>query len=65
MFGIGASDITDVIINTIGGIIGLGIYMIISKIFMKDYKVKNFIAICSTIIMIPISVILLLIFMHK
>ncbi|MCS4465087.1 VanZ family protein [Clostridium botulinum] len=40
IFGIGASDITDIITNTIGGIIGIGIYMLIKRVFKENKKVK-------------------------
>lgn len=57
IFGIGASDITDIITNTTGGIIGIGIYMLIKKIFSDNIKVKNFVTICSTLVMLPVAVI--------
>lgn len=62
IFGIGASDITDIITNTIGGIIGIVIYTAIKKIFKERAKVKNFITICSTGVMIPVSIIIIGIF---
>ncbi|MEW9094630.1 MAG: VanZ family protein [Clostridiaceae bacterium] len=65
VFGIGASDITDVITNTTGGIIGIGIYMAIKKIF-KDYtKTKNFITICSILVMVPVAIILVMLFTYN
>lgn len=65
VFGIGASDITDIITNTIGGVIGIGIYMAIKKIFKDDNKVKTFITICSIVLMIPVVIILIGIFMYN
>ena len=65
VFGIGASDITDIITNTIGGVIGIGIYMAIKKIFKDDNKVKTFITICSMVVMIPVVIILIGIFMYN
>lgn len=62
VFAIGASDITDIITNTTGGIIGMGIHAVITKIFKRDYKVKEFISICSVISIIPSSKLLFLIF---
>lgn len=56
IFGLGASDITDIITNTMGGIIGIGIYMMIKKIFTDDIKVKNFITICSTVVMVIVGI---------
>ena len=65
IFGIGASDITDIITNTIGGVIGIGIYMIIKKVFKDDNKIKNFITICSMLVMIPVAIIVILLFMYN
>ncbi|MDU1321302.1 MAG: VanZ family protein [Clostridium botulinum] len=65
IFGMGASDITDIITNTIGGIIGIGIYMVIKKIFKEDTKVKNFITICSIVTMIPVAIILIALFIYN
>ncbi len=65
VFAIGASDITDIITNTIGGIIGILIYLLIKKAIKDDNKVKNFVSICSTLIMIPVSVLVLLLFSYN
>lgn len=49
---IGASDITDFIGNTLGGIIGIGIYFVIRKMFKTENqinKVLNIIALIATI----------------
>ncbi|MGO5093840.1 VanZ family protein [Clostridium sp. LCP25S3_F10] len=42
VFGIGASDITDIITNTIGKIVGMGIYMVIKKILNYVIGLNNF-----------------------
>lgn len=65
IFAIGASDITDIITNTVGGSIGIGIYLIIKKIFREDMKVKNFVSICSTLVMIPVAFIIVMIFIYN
>ncbi len=50
IFALGASDITDVIANTIGGIAGLGIYFMFHKICKENtHKVMNAIALFLTI----------------
>lgn len=59
IFGLGASDLTDIIINTVGGIMGIGIYKLIKKGFKEHNKVKNFIAICSTVVMIPVITVII------
>jgi len=45
IFAIGASDITDLLMNTAGGIIGIVLFIILSKLF-KDKTAKIFNAIC-------------------
>jgi glycopeptide antibiotics resistance protein len=59
IFGIGASDITDIITNTMGGIIGICIYMVIKMIFRDNTRVKNFIIICSMGVMLPVTTLLI------
>ena len=38
VFAIGATDITDLITNTFGGMIGIGIATVLSKIFKNTWK---------------------------
>ena len=59
IFGIGATDITDVITNTIGGAIGIYIYKMFAILFKDEEKVKNIIAICSFITMLIVSLLLI------
>ena len=50
IFALGASDITDVIANTFGGIAGVGIFFIFQKICKENTrKVMNIIALILTI----------------
>lgn len=65
IFGIGASDITDIITNTIGGVIGIIIYIIIKMIFKDNIKIKNFITICSIIVLILVSLILIALLLYN
>lgn len=63
IFGIGASDITDIINNTLGGIIGLMIYIGIEKVFknsVKAQKIINIIATIGTTLMILLLVLLMI-----
>lgn len=63
ILGVGASDITDIINNTFGGIIGLMMYKGIEKIFknsIKAQKVINIIASIGTILMSLLLVLLLI-----
>ncbi|EGT3615145.1 VanZ family protein [Clostridium perfringens] len=65
IFAIGASDITDIITNTIGGIIGVGIYWVIKSVLKEEGRIKGFISICSTLVMIPVTFILIMLFVYN
>lgn len=53
VFAIGASDITDLITNTFGGMIGIGICFILSKIFRQNAnKVINIISLIAAIVLV-------------
>jgi len=49
IMAIGAFDITDIINNTLGGIIGLMIYIGIEKVFKNSFKAQKFINLVATI----------------
>ena len=60
-FKIGAFDITDIITNTIGGIIGLLMFTAIEKLVnnsRKTQKIINIIAAIATVLMILLLVLL-------
>ncbi len=61
IFGIGAFDITDLINNTLGGLIGLFIFQVVEKTFNNSDKARKFINIIATIGTILIILFLLLI----
>lgn len=51
VFAIGIADITDVLSNTLGGIIGIGIYALLFKLLNgKTNKVINILAAISTVL---------------
>ncbi|KPI51594.1 VanZ family protein [Clostridioides difficile] len=53
IFAIGASDITDLIGNTLGGIIGIAVFVLLSKIFKdKAIKIINILALIVTVVVI-------------
>lgn len=61
IFGIGASDITDLITNTIGVIIGVGIYQLLKKLFKdKTSKIIISLAAVTTILIISLIVCILI-----
>jgi glycopeptide antibiotics resistance protein len=58
---VGAFDITDIITNTLGGIIGLMIFIAIEKVFKNSVKAQKFINIIAAIgTVLMISLLLLL-----
>lgn len=64
IFAIGASDITDLIGNTFGGVVGIAIYYFISKLFksnQKMNKVLNIIALILTILIVLFLTILIVV----
>ncbi|MER2170095.1 MAG: VanZ family protein [Psychrobacillus psychrodurans] len=54
IFALGATDIDDIILNVIGGFLGVIIYKIAEKFLKEDSKIKNFISILSVIVGLPI-----------
>ena len=60
VFGIGATDITDVINNTIGGIVGVCIAALFFTMFKeKAYKVLHALAIIGTVLVCGLMVVLI------
>jgi glycopeptide antibiotics resistance protein len=61
IFAIGRADITDVISNTLGGIIGIGIYALLSKALKgRTNKVINVLAAVFTILVLLLVALLLI-----
>ena len=63
IFGLGASDVTDLINNTLGGAIGILIYFILIKIFKSDLKLNkviNIFASLATICLVLLLTILII-----
>lgn len=61
ILGVGASDITDIINNTVGGIVGLLIYFGIVKIFKGQLRAQKFINVLAgigTTLMVVVLVII-------
>ena len=57
IFAVGASDITDLIGNTLGGIIGIAIYLVFRKLLKTDFKtnkILNIFALIGTICVVII-----------
>lgn len=62
IFGIGASDITDVINNSLGGVIGIAIAFGISKMFKNSWKkIINIVSIIFAVILVLFIFLLVLV----
>jgi Glycopeptide antibiotics resistance protein len=59
-FRIGASDIDDIILNCLGGGLGILIYLLLEKSFKTKEKIKKVITIASLGVGVPILIIVLL-----
>lgn len=60
IFAIGRADITDVLSNTLGGIIGIGIYALLSKVLKgRTNKVINVLAAVFTVLVLLLVALLL------
>lgn len=61
IFAIGGTDITDFIGNTLGGIIGIGLYLVLRRLFKTNInKVLNVLASIGTACVIAFLVLLIL-----
>jgi len=61
IFRVGASDIDDIILNCLGGIIGIFIYCLLEKLFKTKEKTKRVITIISVCIGVPVLIVALII----
>ena len=64
IFAIGSTDITDFMGNSLGGIVGIGVYFILCKIFkekMKINRVLNVFALIGTVCVIGLLGLLILV----
>lgn len=63
IFGIGAADITDLITNTFGAAVGVGVYWLMEKLFKKQetrHRVLRAAALVCTALLIALMAVLLL-----
>lgn len=61
LLAIGASDITDLLMNTIGGLVGIGIFSDLSDMFPRYYRKVINIAACICAVALTALVVLLLV----
>lgn len=60
IFGIGATDIDDVILNCLGGIVGILLYKGLCITISDSYKIRTIVTLSSSIVGIPIIVLVIL-----
>lgn len=60
IFAIGAMDIDDVILNTVGAILGIGVYQLLKSIFKSRMKVRYAVSGMSALVGIPAASVLLM-----
>lgn len=65
VFGLGAADIDDVILNVCGGVIGIIGYKVLRKLFREESRTKTAITLISLVIGIPIMVIYFMICIYR
>lgn len=61
----GTSDIDDLILNTVGGLIGIMFYLLIKTIFKNQERVHNAVSILSLVVGIPIVLLTILLFVYN
>ena len=62
VFNIGGADIDDIILNCLGGLIGIGLYLLLKRIFKTRDKTKTAITIMSALLGIPVVIIVAITF---
>jgi len=64
-FAIGGADITDLINNTLGGVIGTGLYAVLSRLLKeKTHKVLNLVGLIGTICVVLMVLFVAFFFTH-
>ncbi len=56
IFNIGALDVDDVILNVLGGVLGMGIIGFLSLFLKNKQRLKTFMAIASTLMGVPLII---------
>lgn len=59
VFGIGATDINDLLLNTLGGMIGIGVYCIFAKVFKaRSHGILNALTAVATVLMLALIIVM-------
>ena len=65
IFKRGVSDIDDLLLNTMGGLIGILIYLIFKVIFKSKERVHSAISILSLVIGVPVFLLVTILFLYN
>ena len=65
IFKCGASDIDDLILNTIGGLLGIFIYLLLKSISKSKEQVHIAVSILSIIVGVPVILLMIIIFAYN
>jgi glycopeptide antibiotics resistance protein len=65
VFAIGGADVTDLISNTLGGVLGIGLYAALSRLLKENTnKVLNILALVATVCVVLLVLFVVLFFTH-
>lgn len=65
VFAIGISDIDDIILNTVGGALGIAIFNLLSFWIKDRVKIRTLITVVSTILALPLLILLILLYLYN
>ena len=65
VFKRGVSDVDDLLLNTMGGIIGICIYLVIKVLFKTKERVHSAISVLSLVIGIPVFLLTVILFLYN
>ena len=65
IFKRGASDIDDLLLNTVGGLIGIVIYLVFKVMFKSKERVHVAISILSIVVGIPVILLVIILFVYN
>ena len=65
IFKRGVSDIDDLLLNTMGGLIGISIYLVIKVMFKTKERVHSAISVLSLVIGIPVFLLTVILFLYN
>ncbi len=65
IFAIGAADVDDILLNCMGGIIGILCYRLLTVFMKDDNKIRTAVTICSSIVGIPLLFLTILLLINQ